>query len=76
MTVETTEFKNHPAEYLGKIQSTGENITIVMEKKPVALLIPLTAPSNGTTLIDRLIDSPLHIKDFAPLSRAEIYDKK
>jgi antitoxin (DNA-binding transcriptional repressor) of toxin-antitoxin stability system len=76
VTVDTKEFENHPAEYLGKIQSTGESITIVAEAKPVALLIPLsTAKSgNGSTLIDRLIAQPLLVKNFTPLSRGEIYD--
>ena len=76
MTVDAKEFENHPAEYLGKIQSTGESITIVAEAKPVALLIPLAAvkSGNGLTIIDRLIAKPLPVKNFAPLSRAEIYD--
>lgn len=78
MTIETKEFGKNAAEYLGQIQSTGETITLVTEKKPVALLIPLATaqPCNGKTLIDRLIDQPLVIKDFAPMSRAEIYDTK
>lgn len=76
MTVDSKEFENHPAEYLGKIQSTGESITIVTEAKPVALLIPLAAvkSDNGPTLIDRLVAQPLLVKNFTPLSRAEIYD--
>jgi antitoxin (DNA-binding transcriptional repressor) of toxin-antitoxin stability system len=76
VTVDTKEFENHPAEYLGKIQATGESITIVAEAKPVALLIPLAAarPGDGPTLIDRLIAQPLLVKNFAPMSRAEIYD--
>jgi antitoxin (DNA-binding transcriptional repressor) of toxin-antitoxin stability system len=76
VTVDTKEFENHPAEYLGKIQSTGESITIVAEAKPVALLIPLgtVKSGNGPTLIDRLVAQPLLVKNFAPLSRAEIYD--
>ena len=76
MTVDTKEFENHPAEYLGKIQCTGESITIVAEAKPVALLIPLAAAKSGNVpnLIDRLIAQPLLVKNFAPLSRAEIYD--
>jgi len=76
VTVDTKEFENHPAEYLGKIQSTGESITIVAEAKPVALLIPLAAvkSGNGTTLIDRLVAQPLLVKNFTPMSRAEIYD--
>lgn len=76
MTVDTKEFETHPAEYLGKVQSTGESLTILAEAKPVALLIPLTTvkSSNGLSLIDRLIAQPLLVKNFAPLSRAEIYD--
>jgi antitoxin (DNA-binding transcriptional repressor) of toxin-antitoxin stability system len=76
VTVDTKEFENHPAEYLGKIRTTGESITIVAEAKPVALLIPLgmVMSGNGPTLIDRLIAQPLLVKNFAPLSRAEIYD--
>ena len=75
MTIDIKEFENHPGEYLRRIQSTGESMTILAEAKQVALLIPLVASksSNGATLIDRLIAQPLPIKDFTPLSRAGIY---
>jgi antitoxin (DNA-binding transcriptional repressor) of toxin-antitoxin stability system len=75
VTIDIKEFENHPGDYLGKIQSTGESITILAEAKPIALLIPLAAAKivNGATLIDRLIAQPLPIKDFTPLSRAGIY---
>jgi prevent-host-death family protein len=76
VTVDAKEFESRPAEYLGKVQSTGESITIVAEAKPVALLIPLAPVKscNGPTLIDRLVAQPLLVKNFAPLTRAEIYD--
>jgi antitoxin (DNA-binding transcriptional repressor) of toxin-antitoxin stability system len=76
MKVETAELEEHLADYIKQIRSTGEAITVYQGEEPVAVLAPL-APShrkNGVNLIDRLLASPLPVKDFKPLRRAEIYD--
>jgi len=75
VTIDTKEFENNLREYLRRIQSTGESITILAEAKPVALLIPLGAVKHAgrPTLIDRLVAQPMYVKEFTPLSRSEIY---
>jgi antitoxin (DNA-binding transcriptional repressor) of toxin-antitoxin stability system len=76
MRVETADLEEHLAEYLKQIRSTGEAITVYQGEEPVAILAPLATepPKNGANMIDRLLASPLPIKDFKPLRRSEIYD--
>ena len=76
MKVETAELEGHLADYLKQIRSTGEAITICQGEEPVAILTPLAPehPRKGANLIDRLLASPLPVKDFKPLRRAEVYD--
>jgi prevent-host-death family protein len=76
--VETVELENHLKQYLDQIRSTGEPITVCQGNEPVAILAPV-APSvkkNGANMIDRLLDSPWPVKDFTPLTRADIYERQ
>jgi len=76
--VETTELENHLGDYLRHVRSTGEAITVCEGNEPVAILGPLgpVAKHNGSNLIERLLASPVPIKDFTPLTRADIYGRK
>ena len=76
MRVETADLEEHLADYLKQIRTTGEAITVYQDEEPVAIITPLAPdhPKNGANLIDRLLASPLPVKDFKPLRRAEIYD--
>jgi antitoxin (DNA-binding transcriptional repressor) of toxin-antitoxin stability system len=76
MRVDTADLEEHLADYLKQIRSTGEAITICEGEEPVAILTPLVPdhPKNGANLIERLLVSPLPVKDFKPLRRTEIYD--
>ena len=78
MTVEAAELKEHLGEYLQKIRSTGEVVTICHGAELLATLSPIrsaerTCPSN---LIDRLLAAPLRAPGFQPLTRDQIYERK
>jgi len=78
MNVQTAELESHLTEYLQQVRSTGEPITVCQGNEPVAMLIPV-APSvkkNGANLIERLLLSPWPAKDFTPLTRSDVYERK
>jgi len=76
MTVETKELENHLNEYLRKIRSTGETLTVCEHSEPVAMLSPIARPAkNGTNLIDQLLAKPIKVPGFKPLTRDEVYER-
>ena len=78
MKIETAELKSHLEDYLQQIRASGETITICKAAEPVATLAPIgpRRQRNGANLIDRLLTTPVPVKDFKPLSRDEIYARK
>ena len=78
MKIEAAELESHLSAYLQQIRSTGETITVCKGNEPVATLSPLlpTTKKNGTSLIDRLLATPIPVQNFTPLTRAEIYERK
>ncbi len=78
MTVESKELENHLSEYLRKIRSTGETLTVCEQNEPVATLSPIAAKpaGNGGNLIDQLLANPIKVPGFKPLKRDEIYDRR
>ena len=54
-----------PAEYKDKIVGTVHVIVLAPEQR-----------TGATDLIDRLLDHPLEIKNFAPLTREEVYERR
>lgn len=53
-----------PAEYKDKITGTVHVIVLSQEKS-----------AGAADLIDRLLEHPLEIENFAPLSREEVYER-
>jgi antitoxin (DNA-binding transcriptional repressor) of toxin-antitoxin stability system len=76
MTVETKELESHLSEYLRKIRSTGETLTVCEQSEPVATLSPIPKhTTNGMNLIDQLLAKPIKIPGFKPLTRDEVYER-
>ena len=78
MTVESTELGNHLGEYLRKIRSTGETLTVCEHSEPVATLSPIAPKQtkNGRNIIDQLLANPIKAPSFKPLIRDEIYERR
>jgi prevent-host-death family protein len=78
MNVESADLENHLDEYLLRVRTTGEVITVCQANEPVAVLSPVKPPSmqNGDNLIEQLLLSPWPVKDFVPLTRAQIYERE
>lgn len=78
MIVESTELENHLGEYLRKIRSTGETLTVCEHSEPVATLSPIPAKQvpNSGNLIDLLLIKPIKLPAFKPLTRGEIYERR
>ena len=78
MKVETAELESHLSDYLRQVRSTGEPITVCEGNEPVAILGPIgpVEKAKRLNLIDRLLASPWPVKNFTPLTRAEIYGRK
>ena len=77
MTVDSIELENHLGEYLRKIRSTGETLTVCEHNEPVATLSPIAVKSaqNGLSLIDQLLAHPVKVPGFKPLTRDEVYER-
>jgi hypothetical protein len=54
-----------PAEYKDKIVGTIRVIVFLQEKRV-----------SATDMIDRLLEHPLEIENFAPLTREEVYERR
>lgn len=54
-----------PAEYRDKIAGTVRVIVLSQERS-----------SGIATMIDRLLERPLEIENFAPLTREEVYERR
>lgn len=77
MTVESRELESHLGEYLRKIRSTGETLTVCEHSEPVATLSPIATKhtQNGGSLIDQLLAHPVKIPGFKPPTRDEVYER-
>jgi len=76
MTVESKELESHLTEYLRKIRSTGETLTVCEHSEPIATLSPIPRKAKeGSNLIDELLANPVKLPGFKPLTRDEIYER-
>lgn len=77
MTVESRELESHLGEYLRKIRTTGETLTVCEHSEPVATLSPIATrhAQNGESLIDQLLAHPVKVPGFKPLTRDEVYER-
>lgn len=77
MTVESRELESHLGEYLRKIRTTGETLTVCEHSEPVATLSPIAArhAPNGDSLIDQMLAHPVKVPGFQPLTRDEVYER-
>jgi antitoxin (DNA-binding transcriptional repressor) of toxin-antitoxin stability system len=76
MTVDSKELESHLSEYLRKIRSTGETLTVCEQSEPVATLSPIPRRTKtSSTLIDELLANPIKAPGFKPLTRDEIYER-
>ena len=77
MTVESIELESHLSEYLRKIRSTGETLTVCEHSEPVATLSPIAAQpaEKSDSLIEQLLAHPVKVPGFRPLTRDEAYER-